>query len=212
MPDHPTFVAALEGLEPESFIGRLVAVFFDPPGTFFEGEVISFELPHEDDSPDTAADGTLYKVRFSDGDQHDYNITELKNILMPVGKFYDSLPKRKWLRIKLVYSFLGASLRSGYSNLTDPLFLKKVFSIRKPGAVSSSNLKKIYTALIRYLHDDKISRQPANVRFVATMTLNAMRFYLEHYSHVNGGGPAPSIDPPMLQTFLNTHQLNSQLE
>ena len=46
IPDHPTFVAALEGLEPESFIGRLVAVFFDPPGSFFEGEVISFELPH----------------------------------------------------------------------------------------------------------------------------------------------------------------------
>ena len=105
MPDHPTFVAVLEGLEPESFIGRLVAVFFDPPGSFFEGEAISFGLPHEDDSPDTAADGTLYKEWFSDGDQHDYNITELKNILMHVGKFYDSLPKRKWLWIKLVYSF-----------------------------------------------------------------------------------------------------------
>jgi len=36
---------------------------------------------------------------------------------------YGGLPKRKWLRIKLVYSFLGASLRSGYSNPTDPLFL-----------------------------------------------------------------------------------------
>jgi hypothetical protein len=33
------------------------------------------------------------------------------------------------------------------------------------------------------------------------MTLNAMRFYLEHYSHAHGGGPAPSIDPPNVANF-----------
>jgi len=32
------------------------------------------------------------------------------------------------------------------------------------------------------------------------MTLNAMRFYLEHYSHAHGG-PAPSIDPPNVANF-----------
>ena len=83
MPDHTLIAATLDQEQeldcpdPESFIGRLVAVFFDPPGSFFEGEVISFELPHEGDSPDSVAEGTLYKVRFSDGDEHDYIIESI---------------------------------------------------------------------------------------------------------------------------------------
>ena len=120
---------------------------------------------------------------------------------MPIGKNYDSLPKRKWFRIKLVYSFIGTSLRTGNSNPVDPLFLSKVFSIRKPGSVSASKLKKIYTELNRYLHDDKTTHQPANVQFVAKMTLNAMRFYLEHYMCAHTGGPAPTIDPPNVANF-----------
>ena len=80
MADQALIVAAPDDPDPESFIGRLAAAYFDPPGSFFEGEVISFDLPHDDDSPEAAAEGTLFKVRFCYGDEFDYYINELKNI------------------------------------------------------------------------------------------------------------------------------------
>ena len=48
----------------------------------------------------------------------------------------------------------------------------------------------------RHLHWDKIMHQPANVRFVGKMVLDAMRYYLENYEHTQSGGRASTIDPP----------------
>ena len=101
---------------PESLIGRNVAAFFDPPGAFFAGRVISFEHPHVDDSIDAAAEGTWFKVRFEDQHVQDYNITELKNILIPVGKEYGQLSSYEWSKAKMSFDCIGLALREGTAN------------------------------------------------------------------------------------------------
>ena len=95
---------------PDSLIGRNVAAFFDPPGAFFPGKVISFERPHEDDSIEAAAEGIWYRVKFDDGHLQDYNITELSNILIPPGNEYGQLGRYEWTKAKLSFDSVGTAL------------------------------------------------------------------------------------------------------
>ena len=111
---------------PDSFIGRNVAAFFEPPGAFFPGKVTSFELPHVDDSIDAAAEGIWYKAKFEDGHIQDYNITELHNILIPPGNEYANLGRFEWTKAKISFNCVGTALRSGMANPICPLFLSKV--------------------------------------------------------------------------------------
>ena len=204
---YPTMSASLLGMTPvnvagpESFIGRSVAAYFEPPGTFFAGKVVSFEHPHDDDSIDVAAEGIWYKVRFDDQHEQDYNITELNNILIPVGKEYGQLSRYEWTKAKLSYDSVGLALREGTANPTDPSFLSKVFAFRNPGTVSAANIKSKLKTTAKYLHSDKTSRQPANVRYVATKLLEAQRFFCEKYAHINSGGHAPTINQPTAADF-----------
>ena len=186
---------------PDSFIGRNVAAFFEPPGEFFQGQVASFERPHVDDSIDAAAEGIWYKVEFEDGHVQDYNITELNNILIPPGNEYENLGRFEWNKAKTSFNCIGTALRSGTANPICPWFLSKVFKFREPGTVSAINIKKKFMASSKFLHSDKTSRQPTNVRFVATKLLEAQRYYYESYLHVNGGGQAPTVDAPIEADF-----------
>ena len=98
---------------PDSLIGRNVAAFFDPPGAFFAGKVISFEHPHIDDPIEAAAEGIWYKVKFDDDQrEQDYNITELNNIIIPPGNEYGQLGRNEWIKAKQTFDIVGTALRA----------------------------------------------------------------------------------------------------
>jgi len=179
-----------DDFNPASLIGRQIAKQFDK--FLYVGKIVSFTLPEPDDTPKIAAEGALFRVKFDDGDVEEYNVGEIRQHLIPVGRDYVNLGNGLWNRLKNIYNIISDGVKSGDADAQNVHFIMGLFGLRKPGRVTTANLKSQFKKYCKHFHPDRINHagQPASVIYVAAQALAGCRFFVEHRAHLLSGALA----------------------
>ena len=98
----------------QQYVGRHIVKEYEDSG-FHHGIVQSFKLVQHDDAPASVAEGTLFTIKYDDGDAADYNLSQLLLYLIPdsPSNDYTTMSRGVWIKNKKQYGLIGDALRGG---------------------------------------------------------------------------------------------------
>jgi hypothetical protein len=165
-------------------VGWWVLMFFGSENNWFLGQ-IDQARPPEPEVPDDQ--GWMFHVTFNDGDHGDFSRARVEADLVVEGSANKNnlQGQKEWRLYKKTYDAIRSRLLNGTFNATNDACMREIFGMRKATNITVATIKTKLLQMSKKLHSDKVGRQPARVRHLATLVIAAATYLQQSHHHLS---------------------------